>query len=58
MDRREFMTAVAGGLRPREVRLYSPDEEMARDLECKSRGSMISFIMPEVKTYALVAITW
>lgn len=25
MDRREFMTAVAGSLRPGEVRLYSLD---------------------------------
>jgi hypothetical protein len=58
MDRREFMTAVAGGRRPREVRLYSPDEETARGLDWKARGSEVSFLVPEVKTYAVIAISW
>lgn len=44
--------------RPREARLYSPGEDMARDIDCRSRGSMISFMVPEVKTYALGAMTW
>ena len=48
--------SLPGGLRPREVRLYSPDGETSRQLNWKPEGSAISFVVPEVKTYAVVAI--
>jgi hypothetical protein len=53
----EVKCLLPGGLHRREVKLHSPDEETSRDLDWKLRGSEVSFVVPEVKTYAVVAIT-
>ena len=54
----EVKCSLPQGQTVREVRVCTPDAEASQTLTFRAEGTAVSFVIPQVRTYSLVSVSW